>query len=174
MKCSALPMALALISLSGAAFAADEPATPPVDSQKTSTSEASAPKPNPPPRASRTTVNRAIVTSARNNSDYEVRRMFCLNMSMQCFSVQQDVTANNANGSIRQLDLHTPDIHRVVSDAELREPVKDEFEIMEETEQVQVEGSRPEVYVPGGLLSLPWAVMHPTQAWRIFMPVTSN
>jgi hypothetical protein len=95
-------------------------------------------------------------------------------MSMQCFSVQQDVTANSSNGSLRRLDLHAPDIRRVVSESELHEPVKDEYEVLEETEQVQVEGSRPEVYVPGGLLSLPWAVMHPTQAWRIFLPVSTN
>jgi hypothetical protein len=164
--------------MSGVALAADEPATPPPATQASNAETSSTPpaaNPRPADRpVERRIINRAVVTSARNNSDYEVRRMFCLNMSMQCFSVQQDVTANNSNGSIRRLDLHAPDIRRVVNESELHEPVKDEYELMEETEQVEVEGQRPEVYVPGGLLSLPWAVMHPTQAWRIFLPVSSN
>ncbi len=77
--------------------------------------------------------------------------MFCLNMSMQCFSVQQDVTANNSNGSIRRLDLHAPDIRRVVTRSRsCTNRSRTNTSSMEETEQVEVEGQRPEVYVPGG------------------------
>jgi hypothetical protein len=111
----------------------------------------------------------------RGASDAEVRRMFCLNMAMQCFAIQQEVVANSTTaGPSRRLDLHAPDIRSVVPEASLREPIQDEYEALQEQEQVQVEASRPEVYVPGGLMSLPWAVMHPTQAWRIFLPVATS
>ena len=99
---------------------------------------------------------------------------------MQCFSVQQAAASNtttqnsSTTASLRRLDLRAPDIRRIVPEAQLQEPIQDEYEVLQETEQVQVEGVRPEVYVPGGLMSLPWAVMNPTQAWRIFLPVNST
>jgi hypothetical protein len=106
-----------------------------------------------------------------------VRKMFCLNMAMQCFALsQQPATASSQPGSIRMasLDLRAPDIRRVVSEQTLKEPLPDEYELRQEQEQVEVEGTRPEIYVPGGLMTIPWAVMHPTQAWRIFLPVPSS
>ena len=97
--------------------------------------------------------------------------MFCLNMAMQCFRIQQAAADGAKPGSSPHLDLHAPDIRRLVPEAQFHEPIQDEYEVLQDQEQVQVEGSRPEIYVPGGLMSLPWAVMHPTQAWRIFLPV---
>jgi hypothetical protein len=89
-------------------------------------------------------------------------------MSLQCFALKpKDEEARTRTAS---LDLKAPDIRRVVPAIQLHAP--DEPVDIEE-QQVQVEGTRPEVYVPGGLASLPWAVMHPTQAWRIFVPVPS-
>ena len=107
-------------------------------------------------------------TSTSSSSDASMRRLVCLNMSLQCFALKpKDEEARTRTAS---LDLKAPDIRRVVPAIQLHEP--DEPVDIEE-QQVQVEGTRPEVYVPGGLASLPWAVMHPTQAWRIFVPVPS-
>jgi hypothetical protein len=105
-----------------------------------------------------------------------VRKMFCLNVALQCFAMSQPASASSQPGSIRMasLDLKAPDIRRVVSEATLQEPLPDEYELRQQQQEVQVEGTRPEVYVPGGLMTLPWAVMNPTQAWRIFLPVPSS
>jgi hypothetical protein len=105
-----------------------------------------------------------------------VRKMFCLNMAMQCFAIRQAAQApvSARTASAMPLDLRAPDIRRLVPETELKERLPDEYEMHEQQEQVQVEGTRPEVHVPGGLMTLPWAVMHPTQAWRIFLPVPSS
>jgi hypothetical protein len=47
----------------------------------------------------------------------------------------------------------------------------DESEAIQE--EVQVETQRQATPVSVGLMALPWAVIHPTQAWRIFMPLPS-
>jgi hypothetical protein len=101
-----------------------------------------------------------------------VRKMFCLNMSMQCFAMNQPASDSKATPT-STLELRAPDIRTLVSEDQLREPLADPYEAQQEQEQVQVQGTRPEVDVPGGLMSLPWAVMHPTQAWRIFLPASS-
>jgi hypothetical protein len=42
-----------------------------------------------------------------------------------------------------------------------------------QTAEVTVEGPRPQVPVPDGAFrAVPWALTHPSQAWRIFAPVT--
>jgi len=102
-----------------------------------------------------------------------VRKMFCLNMSMRCFAMNQSAADAKATPT-SSLDLRAPDIRTLVPEVRLREPLEDPEEALQEQEQVQVQGTRPEVYVPGGLMSLPWAVMHPTQAWRIFLPPSSS
>jgi hypothetical protein len=90
-------------------------------------------------------------------------------MSLQCFAVKPKADDAPAKTQAASLDLKAPDIRRLVPEVGLREPLQEPEEM--EVQQVQVEGSRPEVYVPGGIASLPWAVMHPTQAWRILLPV---
>jgi hypothetical protein len=169
-----IPFALAFVTLSGAALAADEaPVAPAVQTATVATPATVTPK----TAATATSASRSS-NSAKSANNADVRRMFCLNMAMQCFSVQQaaanSTTPDSTTASLRRLDLHAPDIRRIVPDAQLREPIQDEYEVLQETEQVQVEGVRPEIYVPGGLMSLPWAVMNPTQAWRIFLPVNST
>jgi hypothetical protein len=42
-----------------------------------------------------------------------------------------------------------------------------------QTAEVTVEGPRPRAPVPeGAFRAVPWALTHPSQAWRIFAPVT--
>lgn len=122
------------------------------------------------PATSAASASTATAQPAASHSG--VRKMFCLNMSMQCFAMNQPAAASSATPT-SSLDLHAPDIRTIVPEVRLREPLDDPYEAQQEQEQVQVQATRPEVYVPGGLMSLPWAVMHPTQAWRIFLPTSS-
>lgn len=154
---SGLAVALALSAWSVAA-PADEVAAHPAS---TSTSASAAP-------ARATTVS----TTQPSAHDVAVQRMVCLNMALQCFAIKANPSDEGAKTRAASLDLKAPDIRILVPESELRQPLQEPTEI--EQVQVQVEGSRPEVYVPGGLASLPWAVMHPTQAWRIFLPVPAG
>jgi hypothetical protein len=88
-------------------------------------------------------------------------------MTVRCFAIKPKSSDEATKARVASLDLKPPDIRRVAPDWQLRGT--DDSPV--EEQQVQVEGTRPDVYVPAGLASLPWAVMHPTQAWRIFMPV---
>ncbi len=98
-----------------------------------------------------------------------MHRLVCLNMSLQCFAMKPKPDDAAAKTRTASLDLKAPDVRRVAPATLYAASTDEPVEIDEQ--QVQVEGTRPEVYVPGGLASLPWAVMHPTQAWRILMPV---
>jgi len=86
-------------------------------------------------------------------------KVICFQSSIRCF------TAKSA-----PLDLRAPAITRVFSEAELQQKLEEPQEI-HETETVQVQGERQLTPVSVGLMAIPWAVIHPTQAWRIFMPV---
>lgn len=101
-----------------------------------------------------------------------MRHLVCLNMTLQCFAMKPKADDASAKTQTASLDLKAPDIRRVVPEVQLHAPAEETVEI--EEQQVQIEGTRPEVYVPGGIASLPWAVMHPTQAWRIFLPVPAS
>jgi hypothetical protein len=101
-------------------------------------------------------------------------RFVCLDMSLQCFKVNSTTAdASSATAAPRALDLRAPDIRGLVSEAELRQRVEEDWVIREreEEQQVRVEAAKPDVYVPSGIAALPWAVMNPKQAWRIFLPV---
>jgi hypothetical protein len=150
-----------LSAWSAAALAADEPPSAAAPAAAAAAATTTAP-------AAKTVQTHATATStaAANSS---VQRLVCLNMSLQCFAMKPKADDAPAKTQTASLDLKAPDIRRLVPEVELREPLQDPAEI--EVQQVQVEGSRPEVYVPGGIASLPWAVMHPTQAWRILLPV---
>jgi hypothetical protein len=74
------------------------------------------------------------------------------------------------------LDLHTPPLSDIYSRSELRYMMAYDPDEISDSE-VSVTGSKPAVNVPvtpgNQLLAVPWALMHPTQAWRIFTPVVS-
>ena len=147
-----------------AALAADEAPSP---AASVAAPAAAAPATGAPPASQSGKVAQAKASPA--SSDASVRRLVCLNMSLQCFAMKPKPEDAPAKAQTASLDLKAPDIRRVVPEVQLHEPLEEPTEIDEP--QVQVQGTRPEVYVPGGIASLPWAVMHPTQAWRIFLPV---
>ena len=103
-----------------------------------------------------------------------MRRLACLNMSLHCFTVKVPPAGAPNSAQARPLDLRAPDIRLLVSEAELRMPLEDPYEDVYEQTQVKVKGSRPDEYLPIGIASLPWAVMNPTQAWRILLPLPAG
>jgi hypothetical protein len=153
----------ACLLVSGAAVAADSPATTAAAAKAAST----APAPQVTP--GRTTAN---AQSAVRGSEAGVRTLVCLNMSLRCFTVAAPPT-DGSSKTVRMasLDLRAPDIRNIVSEAELRQRLDEPYELQAQQEQVEVEGTRPDIHVAPGIASLPWAVMHPTQAWRILLPV---
>jgi hypothetical protein len=78
--------------------------------------------------------------------------------------------------SARQLDLKAPPLNHIYSASQLRYMMAYDPDDLADTE-VSVKGARPAVNVPvtpgNQLLALPWALLHPTQAWRVFTPVES-
>jgi hypothetical protein len=70
------------------------------------------------------------------------------------------------------LDLRIGDIRKYMTPEEFRAAVN----VSDEPNTVIVEANRPllpmkfEEPVPGGIIAPFWALAHPTQAWRIFVP----
>lgn len=159
-----IPVALLLGAWSVAALADDAPSTAaPVAATAAATSTTVTAK-----------LDKGEQTSASTaaSGNPSVRRLVCLNMALHCFAIQPKAEDASAKAKSATLDLKAPDIRRVAAPIMLNAPDEEIVDI--EDQQVQVQGTRPEVYVPGGLASLPWAVMNPTQAWRIFLPVPAG
>jgi hypothetical protein len=72
------------------------------------------------------------------------------------------------------LDLHAPALNRIMPSAELRYIMANEDADADLPAEVSVKGTKI-VVVPGApgnqLQAIPWALVHPTQAWRIFTPL---
>jgi hypothetical protein len=164
---SSVPIVLAFGALSAAAFGAD--AAP---RAATAAHAASASTALPAVKAVPSRATTAAGKAASGSTDPTVRKLVCLNMSLRCFALK--TPPSDGTSKAAPLDLRAPDIHRIVPEVQLREPLAEPQEAEELQEQVQVQGSRPEIDLPIGIASLPWAVMHPTQAWRIFLPVPSG
>ena len=73
------------------------------------------------------------------------------------------------------MDLHAPDVRKVFPIAELQKrlPDAEEQQVAQEDTTVQVSTDRevPPPTAPVGIFAPFWAIRHPTQAWRIFLPV---
>ncbi len=73
------------------------------------------------------------------------------------------------------MDLHTPPLNRVYSNEDLRNILAPDDTDPQDIAEVSVKGSRYMAPVPlGQFRAIPWAVVHPTQAWRIFAPVQTQ
>lgn len=80
-------------------------------------------------------------------------------------------TAKTANG--KKLNLTAPDVSTVVPEQELKEPLPNPDQVTEVQESQTVAVKTNEgvpTDVPGGLGAIWWAVVHPSQAWRIVTP----
>jgi len=86
------------------------------------------------------------------------------------------VPARSVAAAHPPLDLHAPPLNHIYPSAQLRYILAvDDPAIDEDTTEVSVKGTKYAVRVPGvpgnQLLAIPWAIVHPTQAWRIFTPL---
>jgi len=75
-----------------------------------------------------------------------------------------------ANG--KKLNLTAPDVSTVVPEQELKEPLPNAEQVTEvqEAQTVAVKTEGVPTDVPQGLGAIWWAVVHPSQAWRIVTP----
>ena len=75
-----------------------------------------------------------------------------------------------ANG--QKLNLTAPDVSTVVPEQELKEPLPNAEQVTEvqEAQTVAVKTEGVPTDVPQGLGAIWWAVVHPSQAWRIVTP----
>jgi hypothetical protein len=82
----------------------------------------------------------------------------------------------SAATSHKPLDLRAPALNRVFTRNEIASLMAKPEDVAEDVvTTVDVEGdSRDRIVVPDGLWSIPWAVRHPTQAWRLFLPQPSK
>jgi hypothetical protein len=92
----------------------------------------------------------------------------CFSVTLQCFG-----GVRTSDGT--RLDLSAPPITKVLPSNELLTVLPDPDEPRLDEPLVKVEGERGfPVSVPVGIMSLPWAVRHPSQFWRIFLPSPSR
>jgi hypothetical protein len=119
--------------------------------------------PTPAASSPRPNVARATSTSPSTpGANIPAPKVICFQNSIRCF------TANAPKSAA--LDLRAPAITRVFSEAELQQKL-DEPDEIHEPATVQVQGERQMAPVSVGLMAIPWAIVHPTQAWRILMPL---
>jgi hypothetical protein len=79
-------------------------------------------------------------------------------------------TTDHAATPRKPLDLSAPPVNHVLSSAEVQAMTTERDE---EPDMVSVQTDYPQIEVPQGQLrAIPWAVLHPLDAWRIFAPVT--
>jgi hypothetical protein len=73
------------------------------------------------------------------------------------------------------LDLHTPPLNHIYPSSELRYILATDDSGTDTATEVSVKSAKYGVRVPGTpgnqLQAVPWAIVHPTQAWRIFTPL---
>lgn len=74
----------------------------------------------------------------------------------------------------KPLDLRIPDITTVFTAEQIQRILSKTFD--SNLEEVEVEGQRSRIIpntpvIPGGIIAPFWAMAHPTQAWRIFLPL---
>jgi hypothetical protein len=106
----------------------------------------------------------------------------CFNLTGRCVEPAKSSTHRGAGASGtrptgsssggKSLDLAAPDVRTVVSADELKEPLPNGEQIKEvqESETVAVKSESPGPDVPLGFGAIWWAVNHPANAWKIFLP----
>jgi hypothetical protein len=109
------------------------------------------------------TVTTSTTSSTPSTPVPPAPKVICFQNSIRCFPAKAPNSAT--------LDLRAPAITRVFSEAELQQKLEEPEEQIHEQATVQVQGERQITPVSVGLMAIPWAIVHPTQAWRIFMPV---
>ena len=160
----------ALLSALNPALGADSAAT-----AAASGSRANAEATQSTAAAHQSSATDASQSTAPPSADAPARpKGICFAVSIQCIPIKVPASTPDAAVRTAPLDLRAPDIARVFPRTELQLKLPDPDEEREPEETVQVEGQRELSPVSVGLMAFPWAIMHPTQAWRIFMPLPSS
>jgi hypothetical protein len=88
-------------------------------------------------------------------------------------AAQVTTAAQKSAAGQRPLDLTAPPVDRVLTPEQVRSFVTEPQDEGATPDDVTVESPHYLEPVPNGAFSaLPWALMHPLQAWRIFAPIT--
>jgi hypothetical protein len=71
-----------------------------------------------------------------------------------------------------RMDLKAPPLEHIYPRSELQYILAEDVSDAEAAQEVSVKGAKYLVPVPAGQFqAIPWALMHPTQAWRVFTPL---
>ena len=72
------------------------------------------------------------------------------------------------------LDLHAPPLSHIYPRGQLQYIMAVDANDSDDAEEVSVKGSKYLVPVPKSQFqAIPWALLHPTEAWRVFTPIES-
>ena len=164
-------VATGLLATLTAAHAQQAPAAPQTPSSAPAASTPAAPTPAPNSSSSSSTAP----ADAASKSDPVCFKLtgHCVDTSKPPKAGAAGTTTKTAKTNGKKLNLTAPDVSTVVPEQELKEPLQnpDQVQEVQESQTVSVktnEGVPPDV--PGGLGAIWWAVVHPSQAWRIVTP----
>jgi len=81
----------------------------------------------------------------------------------------------SAPAARKSMDLRTPPLNHIYSSSALRYILAPDEASTDSATEVRVKSAKYVVKVPGTpgnqLQAIPWALLHPTQAWRVFTPL---
>jgi hypothetical protein len=146
--------------------------TPAAPQTPTSTPASSTPPSTATPAPNSPSSSSAATTDSGSKSD-----PVCFKLTGHCVDTSKGApkagATKTAKTNGKKLNLTAPDVSTVVPEQELKQPLPNTDQVTEvqESQTVSVktdEGVPPDV--PGGLGAIWWAVVHPSQAWRIVTP----
>lgn len=166
----AFVVAAALIAVLPAAHAQQAPA-----GSQAPASAPPSPAATPAPAAPSSSSSSADASgsqAAGNKSDPVCFKLtgHCVDASKASAKSGAAKTKTGANG--KKLNLTAPDVSTVVPEQDLKEPLPNAEQVTEvqEAQTVAVKTEGVPTDVPQGLGAIWWAVVHPSQAWRIVTP----
>jgi cytoskeletal protein RodZ len=165
-------VATGLLATLSAAHGQQAPTAPQQTPSSTPASSAPAPT-SPAPNSASSSPSSTTPTDGGSKPD-----PVCFKLTGHCVDTSKTpkagaATKTSAKTNGKKLNLTAPDVSTVVPEQELKEPLQnpDQVQEVQESQTVSVktnEGVPPDV--PGGLGAIWWAVVHPSQAWRIVTP----
>ena len=180
----AFAVAAALVAALPAAHAQQAPAgsQAPASSQAPEAAQAPASAPasstaTPAPAASSSGSSSSSSADAGGQASANKSEPVCFKLTGHCVDASKGSTKSGtakaktgANG--KKLNLIAPDVSTVVPEQELKEPLPNAEQVTEvqEAQTVAVKTEGVPTDVPQGLGAIWWAVVHPSQAWRIVTP----
>ena len=163
-------VATGFLATMAAVHGQEAPAAPqtPTSTPASSTPSSTTPAPNSPSSSS----SSAATSDSGSKSD-----PVCFKLTGHCVDTSKGAPKAGATKTTKtngkKLNLAAPDVSTVVPEQELKEPLQNPDQVTEVQESQTVSVKTNEgvpTDVPGGLGAIWWAVVHPSQAWRIVTP----